>query len=101
MHDIYHEQIIVLGMFPSLLCRISYSSLNTEVSSATADLLYQIADSGVVTLSVLQIHHSIDPSISWWLSFAAGAMVGVWIAFCLSTVTEVHVWDFVEESWIQ
>lgn len=41
------------------------------------------------------------PSISWWLSFATGAMVGVWIAFCLSTVTEVHVWDFVEESWIQ
>lgn len=52
--------------------------------------------------SVPQIHHSVAlPSISWWLSFATGAMVGVWIAFCLSTVTEVHVWDFVEESWIQ
>lgn len=49
-----------------------------------------------------QIHHSIGLSFhSWWLSFASGAMVGVWIALCLSTVTEVHVWDFVEESWIQ
>lgn len=52
--------------------------------------------------SVPQIHLSITlRSISWWLSFATGAMVGVWIAFCLSTVTEVHVWDLVEESWIQ
>lgn len=74
--------------------------LSAEARDATADLLYQTAYSGVVTEP--QIHHSITlPSISWWLSFATGAMVGVWIAFCLSTVTEVHVWDFVEESWIQ
>lgn len=38
---------------------------------------------------------------SWWLLCAAGAMVGVWIALCLSAVTEVHVWDFFEECWIQ
>lgn len=61
----------------------------------------QITHSGVICLPAPQIHRSIDPSVSWWLSFATGAMVGVWIAFCLSTVTEVHVWDFVEESWIQ
>jgi hypothetical protein len=59
-------------------------------------------DDWVVTFPVPQIHHPLTlPSSSWWLSSAAGAMVGVWIAFCLSTVTEVHVWDFVEENWIQ
>lgn len=89
-------------MFPSLPRRISYPFVSTEVKNAAAQLLYQIADSGVVTFLCLRSTTPMTlPSISWWLSFAAGAMVGVWIAFCLSTVTEVHVWDFIEESWIQ
>lgn len=90
-------------MFPSLPCRISYPSVSTEVRNAAAELLSRIADSGVVTffLCLRSTTPLTLPSISWWLSFAAGAMVGVWIAFCLSTVTEVHVWDFIEESWIQ
>lgn len=89
-------------MFPSLPCRISYPFVGTEVKNAATELLYQIADSGIVTFLCLRSTTPMTlPSISWWLSFAAGAMVGVRIAFCLSTVTEVHVWDFIEESWIQ
>lgn len=87
-------------MFPSLPCRISYPFVSTEVRNAAPELLSQIADSGVVTF-FLCLRSTTPLTISWWLSFAAGAMVGVWIAFCLSTVTEVHVWDFIEESWIQ
>lgn len=90
-------------MFPSSLCRLSYP-LTTEVSSATADLLLpnsRLRGCNFFFLCLRSTTPLTLPSISWWLSFAAGAMVGVWIAFCLSTVTEVHVWDFVEESWIQ
>ena len=70
---------------------------------AAADLPEQVACSGAAApfLCLRSTTPPTLPSISWWLSFAAGAMVGVWIAFCLSTVTEVHVWDFVEESWIR
>lgn len=87
-------------MFPSLPYRISYPFVSTEVRNTAPELLSQIADSGVVTF-FLCLRSTTPLTISWWLSFAAGAMVGVWIAFCLSTVTEVHVWDFIEESWIQ